>query len=1436
MKRLYKKMSFKWFAGYFGSVLTAGIGRSLFIRFLITSILPMSFVAFVSIQNSVETITKNQTDALVAVAKAKHDHLSAYFKSTITNIRLQAELENTVSYMEALKAGYQHSGQPLNRFTKSFQWANFEEQYGADLSHFLLTYSYIDILLLDDKGNILYSIRRDDDLGRNLFEGKYAQSKFSLAVKKSLKTGVPVYSDIEIYPPYNNQLSSFLMQTVVDEYGDKLGVLVIHLSNGPISEIIGGLTGFGELSQTYLVGQDLLMRSNSKFFEQSTILSTQVDTLATQNWFKNLQAFDRESEPSGFNINDHSSEVYLDYRGVKVFGAQRPIEFAGIPMLMVAELSESEALLPVRELLDRVAVIVLATMCLTLLVSIFSVRSITRPIIQLTSWARQLAVGHLEIENIETPNNEIGILNRTFVDLVDSLQEITGIMESLSVGDLSKEVSPRSDNDILVLALIQLSSALEGVVLQAELIAGGNLEVDIEPRSDRDLLGNALSRMTENLRKAEQESAQQDWVKTSQAELAEVLSGDDKLSSLSNKITTYLVKRLQGLVGLLYVVDADAKRGSLSLIGRYAFDSDSQTKQSLEFGEGLLGQSAIDKEIILLKEPPDDYLNVNSALGESAASNVLIIPFVLNDQLKAVIEIGGFIDITDVHMEFVRLASESIAVAIDSCVAHRQTHLLLEETQRQSETLKTQQEELSATNKELTSKSHSLLKQQIILKQAQKETEEKATALESASKYKSEFLANMSHELRTPLNSLLILARLLVDNEDDNLSEDEVESAKIIQASGQDLLELINEILDLSKVEAGQMVLHAVEVHIAEFAVSMNSRFKHMAKEKCIDFDTHLADDLPDVLVSDHVKLGQIMTNLLSNAIKFTDQGSVVLDISVKHSRGLLAGHDKVIAFSVIDTGLGIAEDKQTFIFEAFQQADGSTSRTHGGTGLGLSIALSFARLLGGDIQLKSSLGVGSTFNLYLPVKPHEVEGLDLPGVSSTGDSKPLGRIEENPLIKPFSPKYTPPPFEDDRHLLEQSKALLLIIEDDQHFSKILFEACHKQNCQAIVAPDGETGLTLASEYDVRGILLDYMLPGIDGADILAHLSSSPETNDIPIHVLSAVDYLGDMRALGAVGQATKPVSSAELKVIITSMTGDVGQQVNLLLVEDDVATVYAIKKLLESENVLIRGVKHGLDGLKLLRQRSFDGIILDLGLPDISGFEFLDVAAEDDDVFLPPLIIIYSGKELSDVDQQRLAFYTGTIITKSALSADILLEAVRKFASQLASVKKNSQKNLRSDKSPSISVTTAVVESVPNSSATPISALSQSENTSSHSNKTLLLVDDDMRNTFALAKVLRKKGFKVRLASSGQQSLDMLDEHTDIDLVLMDIMMPEMDGYEAMERIRQKEQFENLLIIAVTANAMQGDREKCIEAGASDYLSKPVDLDDLSLLFNKWL
>lgn len=975
---------------------------------------------------------------------------------------------------------------------------------------------------------------------------------------------------------------------------------------------------------------------------------------------------------------------------------------------------------------------------------------------------------------------------------------------------------------------------VDEMVRVARKITDGDLEQKV-PKSrwyEFGQLGKALNIMVEHLRKTIDSVESDLWYKDSMTRLSEVLGADQSTQVLSKNVIRVLSEQLNAQAATIYFFVGD----HLELLGHYGMGEAPELQALVSTEQGLIGQAIQDKKTIAVNADGEEDIKmvVRSGTQENPVNSLMIFPLLYHGQVVALIELAWLGKPHGRSEELLSYSAESVCLALIAAEQRLQVQSMLEESQAQTEELQVQQEELRVANEELRKKGIELRVQSENLRTAKEETDRQARELEAASRYKSEFLANMSHELRTPLNSLLILARSLMDNDDGNLAEDEVESATVIHDSGKHLLGLINDILDISKVESGKMQLNVESVSAEDLLISLRSRFEHMAKEKGSDFRIEVAADIPAQFKTDGAKLNQILTNLIGNAIKFTERGLVKLRVYLSPA----AGGQTTLNFSVEDNGIGIPEDKLQTIFQAFQQVDGSISRVYGGTGLGLSIARKFAEVLGGDIGVSSVVDEGSCFRLEIPLSAlSELNGagsLDL----NRAETVQTVLVDESTASDDMggdgsykNDSYKNDGYKDDRNNLDPTKPLLLVVEDDDKFSNILLNACHQQNCQAVIAKDGESGIAMAEQFPVQGVILDYMLPGLDGGDVLGALKSNAATQDLPVHVFTALDGLSDMQIMGAVGKSLKPSSPAEIKTVIGQLVNPDKNQLSMLVVEDDHATFLALTRLLKMEGVSLNQARSGQEAVDLLRAKTFDGVILDLGLPDTNGYDLLNTLDQDETAELPP-VIIYTGQDLSLDEQDKLGRFTQQIVIKSDDSAERMLEEIHTFASLVC----RSNEIEQSQKSEAKVETSEMVISESQLVASAKPKLASSEEAVDLNERVVLLVDDDMRNTFALAKVLRKKGMKVHLAPGGEEALKLLREQSDIELVLMDIMMPQMDGYETTRRIRALEGFAEIPVIALTANAMKGDKEKCLESGASDYLSKPIEIDRLIELLQLWL
>ena len=922
---------------------------------------------------------------------------------------------------------------------------------------------------------------------------------------------------------------------------------------------------------------------------------------------------------------------------------------------------------------------------------------------------------------------------------------------------------------------------------------------------------------------------EQAWLRTGQTELAAYTSGQLALPQLGRQVLDFLANRLDVAVATLYVVDED---GSLRRTAVYGFnDQGIKDKQVFKLGEGLVGETAREKRLKHIRQVPDNYLTVTSSLGRGAPLELVLTPVNNEGAVNGVIELGFTHPVSSRARELLTLIAANVGTSLEAALYRQRLQNVLEETQQLNEELEVQQEELRTANEELGEQSRVLEQSQAHLEeqkaaleqsneqlavqalsldqknmaivQAHAQLEARAEELQRASRYKSEFLANMSHELRTPLNSSLILSKLLSDNSGGNLTPEQVTFAQTIYSAGNDLLTLINDILDISKVEAGKLELTPEAVPFEELLSSMKMLFGAQAQQKKLVFDVKLAPDAPPSFVSDRQRLEQILKNLLSNAIKFTDAGTVALHVSTDG-----AGN---VRFQVQDTGIGIAEDQQHKIFDAFHQADGTTSRRYGGTGLGLSISRDLAALLGGSIELASTPGQGSTFTLVLPQSMPERPAEAAPAAPSAAPQPP-SRTAAAPKAAPAAKPVPLPTFRDDRDSAPAGKTgqrSVLVIEDEPSFAGILFDLAHEMQYRCLVAHGADEGLRLAEEFLPDAILLDMGLPDRPGLLVLQQLKENPLTRHIPVHIVSGNDQMQEAMQLGAIGYATKPRTRDQLKEVFRKLESKFTQQMKrILLVEDDERQRESVVHLISDDDVEITAVALGEEALALLKTQIFDCMIIDLKLPDIQGNELLERMEHEELCSFPP-VIVYTGRNLSREEEADLMKYSRSIIIKGARSPERLLDEVtlflHKVESELSSERQGMLQQVRSRE--------RVFEG-----------------------RKILLVDDDVRNIFALTNALEQKGVVVEIGRNGFEAISKLNSVDDIDLVLMDVMMPGMDGLEATRLIRADGRYAKLPIIAITAKAMKNDQEECLQAGASDYLAKPIDLDRLYSLLRVWM
>ncbi|WP_456288456.1 response regulator [Paenibacillus sp. AK002] len=945
----------------------------------------------------------------------------------------------------------------------------------------------------------------------------------------------------------------------------------------------------------------------------------------------------------------------------------------------------------------------------------------------------------------------------------------------------------------------------------------------------------------------------QSWLNSNMARVTELLEGINSLEEVGQRFISEFTPILGAHYGAIYIRQEDKHPNKLEMKGSYAHEGGEEPKVAFMIGEGLVGQAALDKKPVVLKGAPEGYMNVESAWGSSKPVSIMIYPLLFENEVLGVVELASFEETTTLQEQLMSQLSQSLGIILNNITGRlrveqllRESQAMTEELQVQSEELQTQQEELRRTNENLEEQTNALKRSEDLLQRQQEElehyntelvaktraleeqvqeVEEKNDEIEKArmqleqqakqlsitTKYKSEFMANMSHELRTPLNSLLILSQLLSENKDGNLSSKQIEYAQTIYMSGSDLLKMIDEILDLSKVDAGKMEINYEDVQLPDIEAFVEQNFAAVASRKHINLGVRIEEELPQSIVTDSHRVKQILRNLLSNAFKFTNSGSVELLVEKADKDKLpvyLNAESDYVSFAVKDTGIGIPADKTDLIFEAFQQVDGTTSRKYGGTGLGLSISRELSRLLGGGITVESEEGKGSCFTLFLPASHPEV---------ADGAKEAAAAMEappESSLIVPKAKMVTKEvqpaiQVDDDRNQLGPTDKVLLIIEDDVKFARILLDMARGRGFKALVALQGDIGLEMAKSYRPDAIILDIQLPVIDGWSVMGELKSSAVTRHIPVHVISVVDEVKQGLMMGAIAYLKKPSSREALEDAFTHIQSYAEKSMkHLLIVEDDDIQRNSIIELIGHDDVSITAASTGAEALSELRKQRYDCMVLDLMLTDMTGFELLDQIRDDENLVDLP-IIIYTGKDLDSKEEMQLRKYAESIIIKDVKSPERLLDETTLFLHRV-------EADLPEDKR-------KILQKLHNKEEL-------------FEGKKILLVDDDIRNVFALSSVLEGYNMEVTFAENGREAIELLQQKPDFDLVLMDMMMPEMDGYEAMRRLREMPEFDKLPIIALTAKAMKEDRAKCIEAGASDYMKKPIQTEQLLSLMRVWL
>ncbi|WP_299789060.1 response regulator [uncultured Shewanella sp.] len=1356
-------------------------------------ILPMIAVAIYGSRLSSESLIDKSYQSLSSIQSLRIHSIDDFFHERIAGLTTLAQAARVNEFIVQVSN---------NRELSSADIAN---RYDTFFKPFLDDYGYDDLVILEPKsGRLLYSLTNKERVGIELSEYR-GDPALKQAWLKTVNTREPVFSDFDASNERKQEQSAYLSSPVWNQKGEMTAVISVQVSPGLINNIVNSRVGMGETGESYIIGLD----SKSSQIELRSDIATMGDGSYVVGY-----RFERDLDYWVDAIEAGTrggKNTYIDSSGNSVLVIYNMLNVPGYKWYLISKINEAEVTLPIISLYQAVVFTTILLIFVVVFVAIKFSRSVTEPLIEAMQFARDISAGTLSSKLTLQRKDELGDL------------------------------------------------------------------------------GVALNSMAVQLREL-------DWIKSGKEGLDDKLRGDIELSELSSLFINFFTKHMGSQLGALYLFEEK----KLHLRASYCFTDRQGNFNQLELGEGMVGQAALEQETIIFSDVSDDAPTLNYGVGETSLKSYMSIPLTVDGHLIGVVLLGSTTKFTSLQKQFVKDVINSAAILFEAgnarlvirtllaqaqeqqenlskanddlkdqaqalreseqALQHQQEELRVtnEELEEQTKVLKeseaelqAQQEELRVTNEELEERTKALEEQQVEMQEkndqlhlAQTIVEEKAKELATASKYKSEFLANMSHELRTPLNSILILSQLLASNNTGNLNDKQVESANAINSSGSDLLSLINEVLDLSKVEAGKVELLIEDVSFTEIEQDISRLYKDIAVEKGLEFDITLADDVPDVIETDSQRLQQVLRNLLTNAFKFTDEGAVSLNIAQPNddvAARLQQPKESLVAFTVKDDGIGIKKEQQLGIFQAFQQADGSTSRKYGGTGLGLSISKELTHLLGGTILLKSEEGEGCTFTVVLPLAYQEKDvepvskpmAIPLMGEVEQGatalhkEEGQAGIVGELPIYQRavnseetlVSQSVQSPDVklnvkeesyvDDDRLSITADDQSLLIIEDDRAFAGVMRDFGRERGFKCIVAETGETGLHFADYYKPSAIILDIGLPGIDGWTVMERLKENSELRHIPVHFMSASDDNLDAMRMGAIGYLTKPVDLNKLNKTFGDIEAIISKSVKkLLIVEDDEIQRESIRQLLGEGDIHIVGVATGRQALQELETNRYDCMILDLGLEDLSGFELLDQIRRSDSAARVP-IIVYTGRELSVDEEKELSRYAESIIIKGVKSPERLLDESALFLHRVESRLPAQQRGM-------------------------LKAVHDKE--TALTGKKVLLVDDDMRNVFALSSILEDKGIEIVVGRDGLESIEKLDQNPDVALILMDIMMPKMDGYDAMKAIRKKQKYKKLPIIALTAKAMKGDRSKCIEAGASDYLAKPVDTDKLLSMLRVWL
>ena len=1323
---------------------------------LLVALFPLCVAGLIALVRLEAMLQRHAVDHLTTIADTRALSVADYFFERHGDALTLSQHPGLAPGLVGLQASLAESGLRSEAYRKA------SEDIGPTLRQYCSAYSYEDILLISPSGDIVFSSNSGKETGSNCLSGDFENSALARVFDQARTLLEPQVSDYRIYHVTGTP-AVFVATAVLGRGGRVQGVLALRLSNETIQEFTLDYTGLGKTGETILatrLGDEVVVISSPRGLPKSDFSE------------KVPLSPDAENPIARALRGERNNGQFVDYRGEEVLAVWRYLPSPRWGLLV--KMDTREIYSDIEKMKRFAAIMIGFTILFVLLSSLLLLgavsRKVSRPLEDLTALAKEIAAGDLSHSIEVTSHDEIGELASAFNQMIENVKEARAQAK-------------------------ESYSALEEENRRANELAG----------------------------------------------LDAVMTGNKEPPDFGKAVLEFLAPSFDALVGTFFVRKDE---NSFERVSSYAVVDTESLPKIVRVGEGLVGEVAAQNRTVVVSDIPADYLAVRSSLGKSKPSSLLIIPITHEGNVLGIIEFGTLKPVTTQRRVFLKTAVARMGIRLHGSLALQRTRELLEKTQSQAEALQqqqeelrvvneeleeqtralttsqeelqSQQEELQVTNEELEEQKEALEQQKQALEEknrevelARKEIEKKASELAQVSRYKSEFLANMSHELRTPLNSLLILAKMLFENPDGNLTDRQVEFSQTIHRSGSELLDLINDILDLSKVEAGKLKINLQDTHLESFLDKVDGAFRHMAEAKQLEFVTELSSDLPGYIRTDPKRVEQIIKNLLSNACKFCEKGRISVSIGRPAGKtqffhpGL--NLDNTVAISVSDTGIGIPEEKRSLIFNAFQQADGTTYRKYGGTGLGLSISRELSGLLGGEIQLESEESKGSTFTLYLPEDPGSIP-------KEVQVKEPAHLVEDIPTVEPVisEDERVSLPTEVDTPDVSPGDKSMLIVEDNLEFAAILGDLAEQKGFKKLVATDGDEALKMAEVYCPSAILLDIELPGINGLDVMHNLRDNPGTRHIPVHFISGKEETLDASKSGAIGYLKKPVTIEDINKVFKRVEDQIISSVkHVLLAEEDTEESRGIVELIKTSDTDVTVVRRTEEAYEELCSSSFDCMILDLKLHgDMSGFELLE-RIQGEETVSHPAVIVYTDADTTRSDEERLNELAQSIVVKGERSPERLLDEVTLFLHRVESELPDHQRKV-------------------------LKALHARETT--FKGKKILVVDDDMRNVFALTHVLEQKGVGVLVGKNGREALTRLDENPDASLVLMDIMMPEMDGYEAMQAIREDSRFRKLPIIALTAKAMKGDREKCMDAGASDYLAKPVDVDRMLSLLRVWL